>query len=71
MAVSYTHLSVEMDASGAVIGLRDVDTAQILNVYKSRDPRMMATLIVPYSIYKGCIGKTTPRDCLLYTSRCV
>lgn len=25
---------------------------------------MMATLIVPYSIYKGCIGKTTPRDML-------
>ena len=25
---------------------------------------MMATLIVPYSIYNGCIGKTTPRDML-------
>ena len=25
---------------------------------------MMAPLIVPYSIYKGCIGKTTPRDML-------
>jgi hypothetical protein len=25
---------------------------------------MMATLIVPYSIYKGCIGNTQPRDML-------
>lgn len=57
-------LSVEMDASGAVVGLRNADTAKILNAYKSRDPRMMATLIVPYSIYKGCVGKTAPGDML-------
>ncbi len=56
--------SVELDAAGAVIGLRNADTTKILNAYKSRDPRLMATLIVPYSIYKGCIGKTIPRDML-------
>lgn len=56
--------SIELDASGAVVGLRKADTAKILNAYKNRDPRMMSTLIVPYSIYKGCIGKTTPKDML-------
>lgn len=57
-------LSVEIDASGAVVGLRNADTAKIRSAYTSRDPRMMATLIVPYSIYKGCVGKTAPRDML-------
>jgi len=45
-------LSVEM-VSGAVVGLRNADTAKILDAYKNRDSRMMATLIVPYSHYLG------------------
>ncbi|WP_308549818.1 RagB/SusD family nutrient uptake outer membrane protein [uncultured Parabacteroides sp.] len=57
-------LSVELDGSGAVVGLRNADTTKILDAYENRDPRLMATLIVPYSIYKGCIGKTMPRDML-------
>lgn len=57
-------LSVELDPSGAVAGLRDADTAKILSAYANRDPRLMASVIVPYSIYKGCIGKTEPRDML-------
>ena len=46
-------LSVEMSADKKIVGLREADTAQILNVYKNRDPRLMATVIVPYSIHKG------------------
>lgn len=57
-------LSVELDPSGAVVGLRDADTTKILSAYTNRDPRLMATMIVPYSIYKGCVGKTQPRDML-------
>lgn len=57
-------LSVEIDGSGAVVGVRNADTTKILSAYTNRDPRMMATLIVPYSIYPGCIGKTEPRDML-------
>lgn len=56
--------SVELDPSGAVAGLRNADTTKILDAYENRDPRLMATVIVPYSIYKGCIGKTKPRDML-------
>lgn len=29
------------------------DTAKLLDIYQNRDPRMMQTLIVPYSYYKG------------------
>ena len=48
-------LSVEMDA-GVIVGLRDADTAKILDVYRNRDPRLMMTVIVPYSIHQGWYG---------------
>ena len=48
-------LSVEL-SGGKVVGLRNADTAKILNAYKNRDPRLMATVIVPYSYYKGFVG---------------
>lgn len=55
-------LSVEMDRSGAVVGLREADTTKILGAYTCRDPRLMATVIVPYSHYMGNIGRTTNVD---------
>jgi tetratricopeptide (TPR) repeat protein len=55
-------LSVELTA-GVVTGLRNADTAKILKAYTNRDPRMMASLIVPYSWYKGWAANA-PRDML-------
>ena len=55
-------LSVEMDGSGTIAGLREADTAKILSAYTCRDPRLMATVIVPYSHYMGNIGRTTNVD---------
>jgi tetratricopeptide (TPR) repeat protein len=55
-------LSVELTA-GVVTGLRNADTAKILNAYTNRDPRLMATLIVPYSWYKGW-NANAPKDML-------
>lgn len=55
-------LSVEMDRAGAIVGLREADTAKILSAYTCRDPRLMATVIVPYSHYMGNIGRTTNVD---------
>lgn len=55
-------LSVEMDGSGTIVGLREADTAKILRAYTCRDPRLMATVIVPYSHYMGNIGRTTNVD---------
>lgn len=55
-------LSVEMDRSGTIVGLREADTAKILSAYTCRDPRLMATVIVPYSHYMGNIGRTTNVD---------
>ena len=55
-------LSVEMDGSGTIVGLREEDTAKILSAYTCRDPRLMATVIVPYSHYMGNIGRTTNVD---------
>lgn len=55
-------LSVEMDGAGAIVGLREADTAKILSAYTCRDPRLMATVIVPYSHYMGNIGRTTNMD---------
>ena len=54
-------LSVEMDGSGTIVGLREADTAKILSAYTCRDPRLMATVIVP-SHYMGNIGRTTNVD---------
>jgi len=56
------YLSIELNA-GVVVGLRKADTAKILNAYTNRDPRLMATLIVPYSYYKGWVSNA-PRDML-------
>lgn len=55
-------LSVEIDGSGTIVGLREADTAKILSAYTCRDPRLMATVIVPYSHYMGNIGRTTNVD---------
>lgn len=55
-------LSVEMDGSGTIVGLREADTAKILSAYTCRDLRLMATVIVPYSHYMGNIGRTTNVD---------
>lgn len=55
-------LSVEVDGSGTIVGLREADTAKILSAYTCRDPRLMATVIVPYSHYMGNIGRTTNVD---------
>jgi len=55
-------LSVEMDGSGTIVGLREADTVKILSAYTCRDPRLMATVIVPYSHYMGNIGRTTNVD---------
>ena len=55
-------LSVEMDGAGAIVGLREADTDKILSAYTCRDPRLMATVIVPYSHYMGNIGRTTNVD---------
>ena len=55
-------LSVEMDGSATIVGLREADTAKILSAYTCRDPRLMATVIVPYSHYMGNIGRTTNVD---------
>lgn len=55
-------LSVEMDGSRTIVGLREADTAKILSAYTCRDPRLMATVIVPYSHYMGNIGRTTNVD---------
>jgi tetratricopeptide (TPR) repeat protein len=57
------YLSVEMEG-GAIVGLRNVDTAKILNAYKNRDPRLMATVIVPYSHYLGWVSNQ-PADLML------
>ena len=54
-------LSIEMEG-GAIVGLRKADTAKILSAYTCRDPRLMATVIVPYSHYMGNIGRTTNVD---------
>ena len=56
------YLSVQLNA-GVVEGLRNADTAKILNAYRNRDSRLMVTLIVPYSIYKGWAANT-PTDML-------
>jgi hypothetical protein len=47
-------LSAEL-TNNAMTGLRDADTAKILDAYRNRDPRLMATVIVPYSWYLGWV----------------
>ena len=37
------------------------DTARLGNIYRNRDPRMMQSLIVPYSYYDGFIVGTGPK----------
>ena len=55
-------LSVGWGGSGPRVGLRVAATAKILSAYTCRDPRLMATVIVPYSHYMGNIGRTTNVD---------
>ena len=55
-------LSVEMDGAGAIVGLREADTAKILSAYSCRLRHLMANVIVPYSHYMGNIGRTTNVD---------
>jgi tetratricopeptide (TPR) repeat protein len=55
-------LSVELTA-GVMTGLRNADTAKILRAYTNRDPRLMATVIVPYSWYRGW-DANAPKDML-------
>lgn len=55
-------LSVEMNSSGSIVGLRQADTTKILDAYRNRDPRLMATVIVPYSHFLGNIARKTNVD---------
>jgi hypothetical protein len=48
---------------GEITSLLNADTAKILNAYKNRDSRLMATAIVPYSTYKGWYSNA-PKDML-------
>lgn len=57
------YLSVEMEG-GAIVGLRNADTSKILNAYKNRDPRLMATVIVPYANYLGWVSNQ-PKNLML------
>jgi tetratricopeptide (TPR) repeat protein len=50
------YLCVEMASSGAIVGMRNADTTKILDAYRNRDPRLMATVIVPYSNYVGWVN---------------
>jgi hypothetical protein len=57
-------LSVKLNAGGlAIESLLNADTAKILSAYTNRDPRLMATMIVPYSHYAGWISNA-PKDML-------
>jgi tetratricopeptide (TPR) repeat protein len=49
--------------NGSAITLGDIDTAKILKAYTNRDPRLMATAIVPYSHYLGW-SANAPKDML-------
>jgi hypothetical protein len=48
---------------GEIKSLLNADTSKILEAYENRDPRLMATVIVPYSIYKGW-ASNAPKDML-------
>jgi hypothetical protein len=48
---------------GQITSLLNADTAKIRNAYVNRDPRLMATVIVPYSIFGGWTSNA-PRDML-------
>lgn len=53
-------LNVKLASDGKSIeSLMNADTAKILNTYKNRDPRLMATAIVPYSNYIGWNSNAT------------
>ncbi len=41
------------DDGKSIASLLNADTAKILDAYKNRDPRLMASVIVPYSTYLG------------------
>ncbi|MDR1153577.1 MAG: RagB/SusD family nutrient uptake outer membrane protein [Bacteroidales bacterium] len=56
-------LCVEMD-NGVIVGMRNADTAKILNAYRNRDSRLMATAIVPYSNYVGWVNNA-PKNLMI------
>jgi hypothetical protein len=54
VATRQNWLQIKLTGDGQKIeSLLNADTAKILNAYKNRDPRLMATVIAPYSTYKG------------------
>ena len=55
-------LCVEYKA-GVITSLLNADTAKIMKAYTDRDPRLIATVIVPYSIYRGWYANA-PKDML-------
>lgn len=57
-------LCVKLFSTGAGIeSALNADTTKIINMYKSRDPRMSASLIVPYSYYMGWdLGTNTQKN---------
>ncbi|MDR1091402.1 MAG: RagB/SusD family nutrient uptake outer membrane protein [Prevotella sp.] len=57
-------LCIKLSGNGQNIeSLLNADTAKILNAYRNRDPRLMASLIVPYSYYLGWnLSTNVPRD---------
>lgn len=57
------YLCIEME-SGVIVGLRNADTAKVLNAYRNRDPRLMATAIVPYANYLGWVANQ-PKDLMV------
>jgi antitoxin component HigA of HigAB toxin-antitoxin module len=54
-------LCVQLASNSTISGLLNADTAKILGAYTNRDPRLMATAIVPYSTYKGWYSNA-PKD---------
>lgn len=50
-------LQIKLSADGKKIeSLLDADTTKILAAYTNRDPRLMATVIVPYSTFNGWVS---------------
>lgn len=57
-------LSVKIATTGKGLeSLLNADTAKILRAYTNRDPRLMETMIVPYSYYAGW-ASNAPKDML-------
>jgi hypothetical protein len=57
------YLCIQMEG-GVIVGMRNADTAKVLNTYKNRDPRLMATAIVPYANYLGWVANA-PKNLMI------